>query len=135
MAGAARDGKGHSHGKARRRKAQKKPQGEDLTHALNHEVRRDILRLLHSSAGSCSSGDMAAKLNQTPARVGYHIRVLRRHGAIALAEVEPVRNSIKHFYASKVEAHPVVLGFLEKTKKADKALALGQDDKQKSRAS
>ncbi len=134
MAGEAKGGKPGSRGRGRRKNPSKSARG-DLTYALNHEVRRDILRFLHSSSGSCSSGDIAEQLNQTPGRIGYHLLVLRRRGAVALVDAEAVRNTVKHFYASKVESHTTVLDFLEKTRKSDLALALKRDDKKKNRAS
>jgi Helix-turn-helix domain len=95
----------------------------ELISALNHVLRRDILRLMHSTPDARSPVDISDELNQPLAGVSYHVQILHRLGAIKLVETTQVRGALKHFYASTVKQHRIARSLLESTKKSDKALS------------
>jgi Helix-turn-helix domain len=94
----------------------------DAIAALNHEVRREILRLLHDPDGPRSPVRTAETLNHPLSSVSYHFRVLSFRRAIAQVKEAPVRGAMEHFYVSKVANDPAVLGMLERTHQADERL-------------
>ena len=63
-------------GKRSRRKAE--TGDAELISALNHVLRRDILRLMHSSAEARSPVDISEELDQPLAGVSYHVQILHR---------------------------------------------------------
>lgn len=88
-----------------------------LIHALNHPVRRHILRLLANGekAASLSCVDMA----QAPARlfdgpkaflltIYFHAKDLCRQGVIRIAGTRGVRGAKETFYSSNVLGNEVV---------------------------
>lgn len=100
---------------------------EELIRALNHRLRRQILRLLHSSDGPLSptqilrelelGGDQGDKLSE----VSYHTRVLADLNAISMVEMKMVRGTTEHFYASLVSDAAWVRGLLTQTRESDEA--------------
>jgi DNA-binding transcriptional ArsR family regulator len=57
-----------------------KPEFHD---ALDHPIRRDVLRALNRSSQPQGIGQLSAKLRAVrPAELSYHLQVLRRSGAI-----------------------------------------------------
>lgn len=93
----------------------------DLIRALNHELRRDILRLLHVSKHARSPVGIAEQLQAPLASVSYHVQILHRCDVIALTETEQVRGALKHFYASKIKDNPIAKSLLKGTRKSDEA--------------
>ncbi len=45
--------------------------------ALSDEQRRRILAILKEDAGGVNAGDLAERLNITPAALSYHLRILK----------------------------------------------------------
>jgi hypothetical protein len=91
----------------------------DPVSALDHVLRREILRLLHGFDGPRSPVWAAEKLDHPLSDVSYHFRALLKLKAIALDKQTPVRGAVEHFYISKVADDPVILGVLERTREAD----------------
>jgi hypothetical protein len=93
----------------------------DLIRAINHPLRRQILRLLHSSEDPLSPTQIEQTLElghepkESLSTVSYHVR--------ALAEVgrRQVRGAMEHFYASQVSDCAWVCHSLKKTRKSDEA--------------
>ncbi len=108
---------------AKAKRSRKSGTGDaELISALNHVLRRDILRLMHSAQGARSPVDISDELKQPLAGVSYHVQILHRLGAIKLVDTVQVRGALKHFYASTVKQHKIARSLLESTRKSDKAL-------------
>ncbi len=45
--------------------------------ALSDEQRRKILAILKKEGGGVNAGDLAERLNITPAAISYHLRILK----------------------------------------------------------
>jgi DNA-binding transcriptional ArsR family regulator len=71
-----------------------------LLHALNHSVRRCILRLLakRGEEGMLSPVEAAGDLDLSLTTVAYHFRVLVATGAIEEVDRRQVRGTIQHFF-------------------------------------
>jgi DNA-binding transcriptional ArsR family regulator len=93
----------------------------DLISALNHELRRRILRVLHERGESRSPIQLSRQLEKPLSNISYHVRVLERLGALAETDQEQVRGALERFYASAVAGDPEVLAMLAATKEEDEA--------------
>jgi DNA-binding transcriptional ArsR family regulator len=71
-----------------------------LLHALNHSVRRRILRLLDARGrdGMLSPVEAADSLDLSLTTVAYHFRVLVATEAIEEVDRRQVRGTIQHFF-------------------------------------
>ena len=71
--------------------------------ALDHPVRRQVLRILNSSRQARSAGEMAATLPGVPqGAVSYHAQVLESQGSICLTGVKREEAGVARHYTSKV---------------------------------
>lgn len=107
-------------------KKRKKPRrgkgGEDQVHlirALNHDLRRRILRELNETEEPQSPIKLAKRLRVPLSNVSYHVAVLYRLGAIARVDERPVRGAVEHFYTSTVKDNAPVRALLEGTRDLD----------------
>lgn len=67
--------------------------------ALNHDLRRTILRMLVLRDGAATSPSrIATELSHPLSGVGYHFRVLAACEAVTLVSTAPRRGSMEHFY-------------------------------------
>jgi DNA-binding transcriptional ArsR family regulator len=74
------------------------PDPAELFAALNHVLRRRILRILDADDKRLESpSKFARKLDLPLSKVNYHINVLARAGAVELAETRVGRGA-EHFY-------------------------------------
>lgn len=94
-------------GRPRRRKAvtarKRKPDDPNTVHnafvsALNHPIRRTLLKLFLENEVALSPKELAELTGEKLPTVSYHVRVLADKNAVELAEEEPVRGSVAHFY-------------------------------------
>jgi DNA-binding transcriptional ArsR family regulator len=94
-------------GRPRRRKvaAARKRKPEDpnaqnhaFVAALNHSTRRALLKLFLENEAALSPKELADLTGEKLPTVSYHVRVLADKNAIELAEEEPVRGTVAHFY-------------------------------------
>lgn len=69
-----------------------------LVAALNHPTRRELLKLYLENDAALSPKELADLTGQKLTTISYHVRVLADKNAIELAEEEPVRGSVAHFY-------------------------------------
>lgn len=76
---------------------------QDGLSALNHPLRRQLLRLLIEADEPTSPRELAITLDKTLTKVSYHVRVLARCGAVSLIRTEPARGSIQHLYVATPE--------------------------------
>jgi DNA-binding transcriptional ArsR family regulator len=100
-------------------KKAKKGSDEELAkrvlHALEHDLRRRIMRVLISGTADSVSPTEASRLLDVPlSSVSYHFRVLAQCGALDIVLEQPVRGSVKHFYRANraVAEMPTVAGAL-----------------------
>jgi len=70
--------------------------------ALNHPTRRTLLRLFLQTRAALSPKELADLTGEKLPTVSYHVRVLADKNAVELAEEEPVRGSVAHFYRPTV---------------------------------
>jgi predicted transcriptional regulator len=96
-----------------------------LTWAIAHRVRRQILRTLADSDGPRSPMQISRELDAGVSPIAYHVTILRKFGAIELAEEKMARGAVEHFYASKIRNDPPIEALLKETRLADEADADG----------
>jgi DNA-binding transcriptional ArsR family regulator len=70
----------------------------NLVAALNHPTRRALLKLYLEKDAALSPKELADMTGEKLPAISYHVRVLADKNAIELAEEEPVRGSVAHFY-------------------------------------
>lgn len=114
---------------AKRKQPDESCDDEQLLRALNHRLRRQILRLLHASSPEPLSpcqierelklerGDKSRKLSE----VSHHIRVLADLNAVSLVNTTLVRGATKHFYTSEASDVGWLCGVLSRTQQSDEA--------------
>jgi DNA-binding transcriptional ArsR family regulator len=79
---------------------------QQVLQALNHELRRRIMRLILGGRDAVVSPTEASQSLDAPlSNVSYHFRVLAKSRALDITKERPVRGSIKHFYS----ANPAVV--------------------------
>lgn len=64
--------------------------------ALSHPLRVELLELLNER--QASPVEMKRALGGTLNRINYHLKVLVDCGCVEVAETEPVRGAVKHYY-------------------------------------
>jgi DNA-binding transcriptional ArsR family regulator len=102
----------------RRRKGNRQVQ---LIRALDHDLRRAILRTLNESKEPMSPNKIAKGLHRQLTNVSYHVGVLRQLGAVTEVAQGPVRGALEHFYSPTIEGNTPILTLLEETREADEA--------------
>lgn len=95
----------------RKATAPKKPRTSDVheinhafVSALNHPTRRALLKLYLEKDEPLSPKELADYTGENLSTISYHVRVLADKYAIELAEEEPVRGSVAHFYRASALA-------------------------------
>ena len=92
-----------------------------LQDALDHPVRRELLRALNRSERPRSGGEMAAQLPPFGlSRLTYHLQVLRRSGAVASESSCAGPGGGRALYASAVFDDGQVLAVLRATERWDR---------------
>jgi|SRR4051812_25141765 DNA-binding transcriptional ArsR family regulator len=72
---------------------------EALHTILQHPLRKKLLRLIIEAGEELRSPkELTVPVNKSISNVGYHVRVLAEHGAVALIDKQPRRGSVEHFY-------------------------------------
>jgi Helix-turn-helix domain len=103
----------------------KVPKGQEgehqarLIHALDHEMRRLILRAMQESGEPQSPARLATQLRRPVSNVSYHVNVLHRFGALASAGQRQVRGAMEHFYLHTVEGNEPIQTLLRETRESD----------------
>jgi DNA-binding transcriptional ArsR family regulator len=100
---------------------------EGLLKAINHPLRRQALRLLHSSELSVSPTriekllELGGAVGDKLSSVSYHMTVLSGYNAIRCVGQRQVRGAMEHFYASNVADVAWLRGVLSRTQESDEA--------------
>jgi DNA-binding transcriptional ArsR family regulator len=89
---------------------------DDLVRALDHRLRREIMRLLHASEVPLSTSEIAVSIDEKLGRTSHHIEVLRRRGLVVLVGVAEHGEGL---YASRIKEQAVVTIFLEQADKTN----------------
>jgi DNA-binding transcriptional ArsR family regulator len=103
----------------------KDPAGDDdscrynLISALNHKMRRQMLRRLDRSEDPLSPAKLSQQMDVPLTNASYHMDVLRKCGASVVVDEQRVRGAVEHFHESKVTDHPGVQAMLEETEAED----------------
>lgn len=95
--------------------APKRSDDHDLLLALQHSVRRRVLRQMLDKE-EISPREVANALDLPLSNVSYHVRVLADCGAVSLVRTKQVRGSLQHFYTTSLDTPWArqVLGLTEK---------------------
>jgi DNA-binding transcriptional ArsR family regulator len=101
-----------------RRKGEKQAR---LITALDHELRRTILRAFDDSAEPLSPARIARQLRRPLSNASYHIGVLSQLGAVTEVSRGEARGARQHFYTSALADNPPIRTLLEQTREADEA--------------
>jgi DNA-binding transcriptional ArsR family regulator len=107
---------------AKERRKKDEEHADAVLKALNHQLRRRIMRMALGRECESISPTEAAKLLDVPlSNVSYHFRVLAKSGALEMTSERPVRGSIKHFYRANqaVTKMPMVIAVLAATSADD----------------
>lgn len=97
----------------------------DLIAALNHRLRREILRILHAAGEPQSPSRIAAQLQEDLSGISYHVKVLVGLNVIELVEKRQVGGTFEHVYASKVADDRIAAELLAATREADEVRSAG----------
>lgn len=90
---------------------------KDLLTALNHPMRRRILRFM-TDKEAISPREISETLERPLSNVSYHVRVLAECNTVVLVGTRPVRGSMQHFYRSSLDV-PWALEVLEASERED----------------
>lgn len=71
---------------------------DTLLFLLRHPLRKRLLRLCVEAKETRSPKELTIPVNVDISIVGYHVRILAEHGAVALVETKPRRGAVEHFY-------------------------------------
>ena len=91
-----------------------------LIYALNHPVRRQILRLLSRPGEEASPSDMCGSIAVGLSALSFHAQVLGELGVIRGTRTQQVRGAVEHFYASDVAGNELVETILIETEVDDR---------------
>lgn len=95
-----------------------------LISALDHPIRREILRLLGGQDTPISSVETAESIDTPLSGLSYHARTLWEFKVIRLSRTRQVRGSTQHFYASRVAKNKLAATILGHTEKYDRFLRM-----------
>jgi DNA-binding transcriptional ArsR family regulator len=92
-----------------------------LQDALDHPIRREVLRTLNQGGRSRSVAEIGTELPAIPlGQLGYHLQVLRRSGAVASLPAELDAGVCRARYASEVFDDGQVRAVLRATEQWDR---------------
>jgi DNA-binding transcriptional ArsR family regulator len=90
-----------------------------LIYALNHPVRRQILRLLSEPGGEASPSEMCQSVSVGLSAFSFHALVLSELGVTRGTRTQQVRGALEHFYVSNVSGNELVEAILLETEVDD----------------
>jgi DNA-binding transcriptional ArsR family regulator len=90
-----------------------------LINALNHPLRRKILRGLHGAGEARSPAQLSKVVGRDVSSVSYHMKVLTDMGAVKKTGDRPARGARETFFASKVAEHSQMIAILADTEEDD----------------
>jgi DNA-binding transcriptional ArsR family regulator len=90
-----------------------------LIHALNHPLRRQVLRLLSKQEAEPTPTGLTKLVSSSLNDLSYHVRVLDDLNVIQQTHIKRIRGSTKHFYISTVADNSLVSQILASTDNDD----------------
>jgi DNA-binding transcriptional ArsR family regulator len=91
-----------------------------LQDALDHPIRREVLRTLHRNLRSCTVAEIRAELRAFQlSQLSYHLQVLRRSGTVASNQGQVGVGPTRAHYASEVFDDGTIRAALRATQKGD----------------
>jgi DNA-binding transcriptional ArsR family regulator len=81
------------------------PHAAQLIAALNHPIRRTILRAMDGGE-TASASDLALSLDKPLSRVSYHVNVLAGLDVLEPVRSRKVRGATEHFFRSTLNGRP-----------------------------
>jgi DNA-binding transcriptional ArsR family regulator len=90
-----------------------------LIQALNHPLRRKLLRALHSSGDARSPVQLSKMTGENVSNIDYHIKILVSMGAAVKTGDRRVRGARENFFLSKVSDHQQMVTILADTERDD----------------
>lgn len=90
-----------------------------LIRALNHPLRRKLLRALHSSDDARSPVQLSKITGEDISGIDYHIKILVSLGAAVKTGDRQVRGARENFFLSKVSDHKQMVAILADTERDD----------------
>jgi DNA-binding transcriptional ArsR family regulator len=126
VADAGEERKGGRRGRRPRRPkpraGRKRPNGDrraSLISAIDHPLRRRILRQIRDCGEARSPVQLAQELGASLGTVSYHVKVLSGFDALRKTGEQQARGAVEHFYESTIENEPSIEALLEETREAD----------------
>lgn len=114
--GGAGRGKGHPEGSRRMSTA--------LLRALDHPLRREVLRRMHGSREPQSAKGLSKSINAPATTISYHLKVLSGLNVIKLVSERQVRAVLEKGFVSLVAEHEQVNSILADTRPCDEGIRL-----------
>lgn len=90
-----------------------------LIQALNHPLRRKLLRALHGSGDARSPVQLSKMTGEDLSSIDYHIKILVSMGAAVKTSDRRVRGARENFFVSKVSDHEQMVAILADTERDD----------------
>jgi len=91
--------------------------------AIDHPLRRRILRILTEEDKPLSPNEVKRMLGAPLGAVSYQTRVLRKLGAVKLAASRQARGAIEHFHVSMIADDQPIMALLAETRAFDEGRA------------
>ena len=93
-----------------------------LIRALNHPLRRKLLRALHGSSEAHSPIQLSRMTGEDVSNIDYHIKILVSLGAAVKTGDRRVRGARENFFASGVSDHKQIVAILADTERDDRGV-------------
>lgn len=90
-----------------------------LIDAVNHPLRRKLLRALHNSDDARSPVQLSKVVGVEVGTIAYHMRALARLGAVEKTDSRHVRGARETFFVSRVAGNRQVIAILADTEAED----------------
>lgn len=90
-----------------------------LLDALNHPIRRQVLRILHAASHPKSPRELACALRWGLPQVSYHVRLLSDRKVLRHKRTRSIRGATQSFYVSTVAENELVSVILSTTEAID----------------
>lgn len=96
-----------------------------MIYALDHPLRREVLRTLHDATEPISPKQISDKLRWDLQAIAFHVRVLRERNLARCTRTQRVRGTKRHYYVSRVRKNALLASILAGTEEDDKRLFEG----------
>lgn len=100
-----------------------------LIRAIDHPLRRVLLRALHRSSEPRSPVQLSKETGESVGKIAYHVSILVLQGAAVKTGERQVRGARESFFTSTVAGHKQMVTILADTERDDDALGEAATDK------